>query len=128
MVQYEVVRETPQEHYAYDPHLSPQLIWAAKPGLRQIEVEDQAGVDVDTDYDGRTFAICQAFFPNRRAWRKLERALRGTLDKERFEQLTGRVSLPFKVGKYGRVAVKVIDQRGNEVMRVLGLGNQSQRG
>ncbi len=26
MVQYEVVNETPQEHYAYDPHLSPQLI------------------------------------------------------------------------------------------------------
>ena len=48
MVQYEVVRETPQEHYAYDPHLSPQLIWANKPGLQSIEVEDAAGVDVDT--------------------------------------------------------------------------------
>jgi len=40
----------------------------------------------------------QAFFPNRSAWRKLERALQGTLDKERFEQLTGRVSLPLKAG------------------------------
>lgn len=48
MVQYEVVRETPQEHYAYDPHLSPQLVWANKPGLQSIEVEDAAGVDVDT--------------------------------------------------------------------------------
>ncbi|TEU10208.1 MAG: hypothetical protein E3J21_26925 [Anaerolineales bacterium] len=76
---------------------------------------------LDTDYDGRTFAICQAFFPNRSAWKKLERALRGTLDKERFEQLTGRVSLPFKAGKHGKLAVKVIDQRGNEVMRVLNL-------
>ncbi|TEU10209.1 MAG: site-specific DNA-methyltransferase [Anaerolineales bacterium] len=48
MVQYEVVRETPQEHYAYDPHLSPQLVWANKPGLQGIEVEDATGVDVDT--------------------------------------------------------------------------------
>jgi adenine-specific DNA-methyltransferase len=48
MVQYEVVRETPREHYAYDPHLSPQLVWANKPGLQSIEVEDAAGVDVDT--------------------------------------------------------------------------------
>ncbi len=82
---------------------------------------------LDTDYDGRTFAICQAFFPNKSAWRKLERALKGTLDKERFEQLTGRVSLPFKAGKHDRVAVKVIDQRGNEVMRVLGLGEREVR-
>jgi adenine-specific DNA-methyltransferase len=57
----------------------------------------------------------------------LERALSGTLDKERFEQLTGRVSLPFKAGKHGRVAVKVIDQRGNEVMRVMGLGEREVR-
>lgn len=76
---------------------------------------------LDTDYDGRTFAICQAFFPERSAWKKLERALRGTLDKARFQRLTGRVSLPFKAGQHGRVAVKVIDQRGNEVMRVLPL-------
>ncbi len=36
--------------------------------------------------------------------------------------LTGRVSLPFEAGEHQRVAVKVIDQRGNEVMRVLPLG------
>jgi adenine-specific DNA-methyltransferase len=82
---------------------------------------------LDTDYDGRTFAICQAFFPNKSAWQKLERALRGTLDKERFAQLTGRVSLPFEAGKHERVAVKVIDQRGNEVMRVLELGKSEVR-
>jgi adenine-specific DNA-methyltransferase len=76
---------------------------------------------VDTDYDKRTFCIVQAFFPNKTAWKKLERALRGTLDEDRFEMLTGHVSLPFKAGKHNRAAVKVIDQRGNEVMRVVGL-------
>ncbi len=77
---------------------------------------------LDTDYDGRTFCIVQAFFPNKSAWRNIERALRGTLNEERFDMLTGRVSLPFEAGEHQRVAVKVIDQRGNEVMRVLSLG------
>lgn len=76
---------------------------------------------LDSDYDGRTFCITQAFFPDRSAWGKLERALRGTIDPDRFEALTGTVSLPFRSGKHRRVAVKVIDPRGNEVMRVLRL-------
>ena len=76
---------------------------------------------LDTDYDRRTFHICQAFFPNKSAWQKLERALKGTLNDDLFDQLTGRVSLPFEPGEHGRIAVKVIDQRGNEVMRVMGI-------
>jgi adenine-specific DNA-methyltransferase len=73
---------------------------------------------LDTDYDGRTFCITQAFFPNRSAWDKLARALKGVIDEERFTALTGRVSLPFPAGEHARVAVKVVDPRGNEVMRV----------
>ncbi|MDI3339828.1 MAG: site-specific DNA-methyltransferase [Sphaerobacter sp.] len=42
------VRETPTRTYVSDPHLSPQLVWAGKPGLRAIEVEDAAGVEVET--------------------------------------------------------------------------------
>ncbi len=38
-----------------------------------------------------------------------------------FDQLTGRVSLPFQPGEHRRIAVKVIDQQGNEVMRVVGI-------
>jgi len=76
---------------------------------------------IDTDYDGRTFCIVQAFFPNKDAWKKLERALKGKLDEDRFDLLTGQVSLPFKPGKHKKAAVKVIDQRGNEVMRVVKL-------
>ncbi len=152
MVAYEAkTAEQPQAHYGYDPHLSPQLIWAGKPGLVSIEVEDAAGLEVDTvslhihervstqaiihavrasqvaawfldsDYDRRTFHICQAFFPNKSAWQKLARALKGTLNDDLFDQLTGRVSLPFQPGEHRRIAVKVIDQRGNEVMRVVGV-------
>jgi len=73
---------------------------------------------LDTDYDGRTFCITQAFFPDKSAWEKLSRALKGYLDEDRFADLSGTTSLPFEAGKHARCAVKVIDPRGNEVMRV----------
>jgi adenine-specific DNA-methyltransferase len=76
---------------------------------------------LDSDYDGRTFCITQAFFPDRSAWEKLSKALSGVVDPDRFEALSGTTSLPFPKGKHASVAVKVIDPRGNEVMKVVGL-------
>ena len=73
---------------------------------------------IDTDYDGKVFCVCQAFFPDKSAWEKLQRALKATIAEEEWTKLTGKVSLPFKKGKTGLVAVKVIDPRGNEVMRI----------
>jgi adenine-specific DNA-methyltransferase len=72
---------------------------------------------LDTDYDGRTFCITQAFFPDKTAWDKLANALKGSVDADRSAALSGTVSLPFPAGKHQRAAVKVIDPRGNEVMR-----------
>jgi adenine-specific DNA-methyltransferase len=82
---------------------------------------------LDTDYDGRTFCICQAFFPDKSKWSKLAKALgdAGVADEDAFEALSGLTSLPFprpaRLGKDEpwRVAVKVIDPRGNEGMRVI---------
>jgi adenine-specific DNA-methyltransferase len=76
---------------------------------------------VDSDYDGKTFCICQAFFPDKEAWTKLANALRTTKEEdlaELLESMSGGVSLSFPAGKHQRVAVKVIDPRGNEVLRV----------
>lgn len=73
---------------------------------------------LDADYDGRTFCVTQAFFPDKSVWDKLARALKGVIDDERFASLSGTVSLPFPAGEHRRIAVKVIDPRGNEVMRV----------
>jgi adenine-specific DNA-methyltransferase len=49
--------------------------------------------------------------------------LKTIVDPERFAALSGTESLPFPPGEHRRVAVKVIDPRGNEVMRVHGLGS-----
>ena len=79
---------------------------------------------VDSDYDGRTFCITQAFFPDKSAWNKIARALKGVIDADNFEKFSGTESFPFPTGKHACVAVKVIDPRGNEVMRVHNLGEQ----
>ena len=79
---------------------------------------------IDSDYDGRTFCITQAFFPDKKAWDKIARALKGVIDADQFEKFSGTESLPFPVGVHARVAVKVIDPRGNEVMRVHDLGER----
>lgn len=90
--------------------------------VRSTGAEKVAAWFVDANYDGRCFCITQAFFPDKKAWVKLSKALEGTVDPERFEAFAGTVSLPFPKGSHGRVAVKVIDPRGNEVMRVHKLG------
>ena len=73
---------------------------------------------VDSDYDGRTFCITQAFFPDKSAWNKIARDLKAVIDEDQFEKFSGTVSLPFPAGEHECVAVKVIDPRGNEIMRV----------
>lgn len=55
------------------------------------------------------------------AWDKLQRALKAQIDPVAFEQMCGPVSFPFKSGEHRRIAVKVIDFRGNEVVRVMSL-------
>ncbi len=79
---------------------------------------------VDADYDGRTFCITQAFFPDKSAWNKIARALKGVIDADNFEKFSGTESFSFPVGDHACVAVKVIDPRGNEVMSVHNLGEQ----
>ena len=89
--------------------------------ISKADAEKVAAWFLDGDYDGRTFCITQAFFPDKSAWEKLSKALNGpggVIDAERFEALSGTKSLPFPAGKYKCAAVKVIDPRGNEVMRV----------
>jgi adenine-specific DNA-methyltransferase len=80
---------------------------------------------LDSDYDGRCFCACQAFFPNQDAWEKIAKALGSTADPEAFAAFKGRKSVPFKSGAHGRIAVKAIDARGNEVMTIKMLGRHS---
>ena len=77
---------------------------------------------LDGDYDGQTFCVSQAFFPDKTAWDKIRAALKTAVDPERFAAFAGATSLPFPAGPHRRAAVKVIDPRGNEAMTVVSLG------
>jgi len=90
--------------------------------VRSTGAEKVAAWFLDSDYDGRCFCVCQAFFPDKSAWERLGKALGDTLDAEAFSKLSGTISLPFAIGPHKKIAVKVIDPRGNEVMRVHKIG------
>jgi adenine-specific DNA-methyltransferase len=79
---------------------------------------------LDTDYDGRSLMPHQVFFPMAGAkdgWNRLRKAIRAELDEDLLEQFHGTVSLPFKAGENRRVAVKIVDDRGIESLKIMGL-------
>ncbi len=79
---------------------------------------------LDTDYDERSLFPHQVFFPlagKGEGWEKLKRDIRAELDEDALEAFHGTVSLPFAAGDNRKVAVKIVDDRGIESLRILNL-------
>ncbi len=79
---------------------------------------------LDTDYDGRSLFPRQVFFPmagEKEGWAKLGKTLGAVIDEDKLEAYRGAKSLPFTPGKHNRIAVKIIDDRGIESLRVMPL-------
>ena len=79
---------------------------------------------LDTDYDNRSLFPSQVFFPiagEKEGWTKLAKNLKAEIDEERIEAFKGTVSLPFKKPRSCQVAVKIIDDRGIESLRIVRL-------
>ncbi len=77
---------------------------------------------LDPDYDGRSLYPRQVFFPmadDDEGWARLARNLKAEIDSELIEKYRGTVSLPFEPGPHKRIAVKVIDDRGIESLKVV---------
>jgi adenine-specific DNA-methyltransferase len=92
-----------------------------------MEVSHRAGDDVpawflDSDYNGMCFRVSQAFFPRTKDWDKLKKGLKGEFDDSVWEHLAGTTSAPFAPGENNCIAVKVIDDRGNELLVVKRIG------
>jgi len=88
-----------------------------------MEVDHRQGNDVpawflDTDYNDLCFHVSQAFFPRTSAWDKLKKALKGDYEESVWDHLSGTTSAPFEAGEHKQIAVKVIDDRGNELLVV----------
>ena len=93
-------------------------------GLRSGGKQNIAMWSLDTDYDGRSMMPHQVFFPMAGAkdgWNRLRKTIRAELDEDLLEQFHGTVSLPFKAGENRRVAVKIVDDRGIESLKIMGL-------
>ena len=77
---------------------------------------------LDTDYDGRSLFPRQVFFPmssEAEGWGKLAKNLKAEIDQELIESYKGTVSLPFESGDYKQCAVKIVDDRGIESLRII---------
>ena len=77
---------------------------------------------LDTDYDNRSLFPSQVFFPMAGAkdgWTKLAKNLKAEIDEEKIEAFKGTVSLEFEPGN--AIAVKIIDDRGIESLRVINM-------
>ena len=79
---------------------------------------------LDPDYDGRSLFPHQVFFPmssGNDGWSKLAKNLKAEINQELIETYRETVSLPIEAGEYNRAAVKIIDDRGIESLKVIGL-------
>jgi adenine-specific DNA-methyltransferase len=77
---------------------------------------------LDTDYDGRSLYPRQVFFPmagEKDGWARLAKNLKAEIDEELIEVYRGTVSLPFEPGPNNRIAVKILDDRGIESLKVM---------
>ena len=52
-------------------------------------------------------------------WSRMAKNLKAEIDEELIEQYRGTVSLPFEKGDEGRVAVKIVDDRGIESLKIV---------
>ena len=79
---------------------------------------------LDTDYDERSVFPRQVFFPmagKGEGWEKLKKNIRAELDESRLDKFHGTVSLPFEAGDNRKIAVKIVDDRGIESLKVMSL-------
>lgn len=94
-----------------------------KPSTGEVvssEASDIACWFIDTDYSGESFFVRQAYFPGADVpYKALRTTLKGEIDEEAWDSLKRTTSRPFARPKSGRIAVKVINHLGDEVMKVL---------
>ena len=77
---------------------------------------------LDTDYDGRSLFPRQVFFPmagEKEGWARLAKNLKAEIDDVMIEAYRGTLSVPFELGKHRRIAVKIVDDRGIESLKII---------
>lgn len=91
--------------------------------VRSSSADDIACWFIDTDYDGESFFVRHAYFTGAdEPYEKLKRALKADIDEQAWATLYRTVSRPFELPRTGKIAVKVINHYGDEVLKVFAVG------
>ena len=96
--------------YTYDPHLDPTLVWAGKAERTSFEIPT-VSLHVHDRFDPRSIV--------EGGWSKQAKNLKVEIDGTLIEACHGTLSLPFAPGKHARVAVKIVDGRGIESLKIM---------
>ena len=87
--------------------------------IRNSSTDDIACWFIDTEYNGESFFVRHAYFTGAdEPYEKLKRALRADIDEAAWSSLYSTISRPFDKPKTGKIAVKVINHYGDEVLKV----------
>jgi adenine-specific DNA-methyltransferase len=87
--------------------------------IRSNSTDDIACWFIDSDYNGESFIVRHAYFTGAdEPYDKLKRALRAEIDESAWNMLYRTESIPFEKPGKGKVAVKVINHYGDEVLKV----------
>jgi adenine-specific DNA-methyltransferase len=88
--------------------------------IRSSSTDDIACWFIDTNYNGESFFVRHAYFTGAgEPYEKLQRALRADIDEAAWRSLYSTVSRPFEAPETGKIAVKVINHYGDEVLKVV---------
>ncbi len=95
------------------------------PSTGEIRSDDVKGIAawfIDTDYDEESFFVRHAYFLGANdPYKSLKTALKAEIDPDAWETLYSDTSRPFPRPSTGRIAVKVINHFGDEVLKVFGV-------
>jgi len=87
--------------------------------IRPSSTDDIACWFIDTNYNGESFFVRHAYFTGgQEPYDRLKRALRAEINEAAWSALYRTESLPFDPPKTGKIAVKVINHYGDEVLKV----------
>ncbi len=92
--------------------------------IRSSSVDDIACWFIDTNYNSEIFFVRHAYFTGaNQPYEKLKRTLKAEIDEDTWETFYSSISRPFNLpisrnGKSGKIAVKVINHYGDEVLKV----------
>ena len=93
-----------------------------KPQTGEVISDNADGIAcwfVDTDYNGESFFVRHAYFTGAdEPYEKLQRVLRAEIDEAAWRSLYSTTSRPFDPPTTGKIAIKVINHYGDEVLKV----------